>query len=112
MRENHWQTEVEIKQQREKKARQILGISDSGGKNEIKRAWRQKSLNCHPDHNPNDTESTRKFILVNCAYRCLCEGLLCEELDNVELEQSSPVKTKYRRDNLWGYFAWWSETYF
>jgi len=112
VQDEDWQAEVQLNQRREKNARRILGVSDSADMDEIKRVWRKKSFACHPDRNPGDADSARQFILLNCAYRFFLEGSSCEELDKGELNEDQFAEGKYRRDNLWGYFAWWRETYF
>jgi hypothetical protein len=107
-----WQAEIRLLQKREQRAREILGVPDSAGREEIKRAWRRESLKHHPDRNGGSAESHQSFVLINCAYRFLTEGLGCDELDS---EQSpGPVLTdgKYRLDNPWGYFVWWRDKYF
>ena len=112
MQDRDWQAELRLRRQREKKARQILGVSDLAGAEQIKRAWRRQSLKHHPDRNDGSTESHRRFILINCAYRFLSEGLDCEDLDVEHLSDEQLTLGKYRRDNLWGYFCWWRENYF
>ena len=112
MPDNDWQDEVRLLQQREEKARRILGVSDSNGAEKIKLAWRKLSIEHHPDNNGGSLESHRKFILVNCAYAFLTEGKGCEELDTEHLSDKELTDGKYRLDNAWGYFASWKEKYF
>ena len=112
MPEKDWQAEIRLLQRRERKARQILAVSDSDGMEKIKRAWRQLSLKHHPDNNAGSLESHRRFILVNCAYMFLTEGKGSEELDAERLADEELTDGKYRLDNPWGYFAWWREKYF
>jgi len=118
VQDRDWQAEIRLLQRREKKARQILGVSDSGGcgsqagAERIKRAWRKLSLEHHPDNNGGSLESHRRFILVNCAYRFLTEGKGCEKLDAERLPDEELTDGKYRLDNPWGHFAWWREKYF
>jgi len=85
VQDRDWQGEIRLLQQREAKARQILGVSESDDAEAIKRAWRKQSLEHHPDNNGGSLESQRTFILVNCAYRFLTEGQGCEELDADQL---------------------------
>jgi len=112
MQDRDWQGEISLLQQRETKARQILGVSESDGAEKIKYAWRKLSLGNHPDNNDGSLESHRTFILVNCAYRFLTEGKGCEELDAERLPDKELTDGKYRLDNPWGHFAWWREKYF
>ena len=112
MQDRDWQAEIRLLQRRERKAREILGVSDSDGVERIKRAWRKLSLRHHPDSNAGSLESQRRFILVNCAYMFLTEGKGCEELDAGHVPDKKLTDGKYRLDNPWGYFAWWREKYF
>ena len=112
MQDRDWQAEISLLQQREKKARDVLGVSDSDGPEEIRRAWRKLSLRHHPDNNAGSEESHRRFILINCAYMYLTEGKGCKELDAERLADGELTDGKYRLDNPWGYFAWWREKYF
>jgi preprotein translocase subunit Sec63 len=107
-----WQAEIRLLQKREQRAREILGVPDTAGQEDIKRAWRRESLKHHPDRNGGSTESHQSFVLINCAYRFLTEGLGCDELDSAQ--SPGPVLTdgKYRLDNPWGYFVWWRDKYF
>ncbi len=114
MAERDWQADIRKLKSREKRAREILGVDESAGIDEIKRAWREKSLKYHPDHNRNDEQAHKRFILVNCAYKFLLEGEGCEELDCEDelTEERLSSDGKYRMDNPWGYFAWWRDNYF
>jgi len=112
MPDNHWQSELRLRERRKECARRILGVSDAAGDEEIKRAWRRLSLQHHPDRNSASRESHQRFILVNCAYRCLTQGKDCEQLDSVGRPKEELPSGKYRMDNPWGYFAWWQDTYF
>jgi len=112
VQDRDWQADLRLLQRRERKARQILEVSDSDGAERIKLAWRKLSLKHHPDNNGNSLESHRNFILVNCAYMFLAEGKGCEELDAEHLSDKELTDGKYRLDNQWGYFAWWREKYF
>jgi len=97
-----WQAEIRQLRKRERRAREILGVPDAAGMEDIKRAWREKSLKCHPDRNGGSIDSHRSFILIHCAYRFLIEGLGCDELDSDK--PSDPVLTdgRDRLDNSWG----------
>jgi len=112
MPDKDWQADVRALQQREKTAREILGVSDTDGPEQIKSAWRKLSLRHHPDNNRDSATARRRFMLVNCAYRFLTEGDGCKELDGEPLADGETTDGKYNLENPWGYFAWWQEKYF
>jgi preprotein translocase subunit Sec63 len=107
-----WQAEIRVLQERETRARQVLGVGDRANTEDIKRAWRRESFKHHPDRNGGSIESQRRFVLINCAYRCLTEGVACDELDSEKPLSEALTDGKYRLDNPWGYFVWWRENYF
>ncbi len=49
----------------------ILGVSQNATLVEIKRAFKEKALQYHPDRNPNDLECEEIFKEVNTAYQTL-----------------------------------------
>lgn len=50
---------------------QLLGVSENATQEEIKRAYRRKAKECHPDLHPNDPEAARKMNELNEAYDML-----------------------------------------
>lgn len=50
----------------------VLGIGRDAGKEEIKRAYRKKAKEYHPDLHPNDPSATEKMNEINEAYDMLC----------------------------------------
>jgi len=112
MQENNWQADILRDRQRERTARRILGVSAAADAEQIRRAWRSKSLAAHPDSNPENPAATREFVLVNCAYRYLTEGEGCEELDRHEGGADDASAGHSAGDNPWAYFAWWRDNYF
>ncbi len=94
-------------------ARKILGVEEDATKEALKKAYRQASLRCHPDHNPNDKDAEKKFVLVNCAYELLAEDKPCRELlEEINLWPGVPEDNEYKLDNPWGHFLWWREKFF
>jgi len=94
-------------------ARKILGIGERASADEVKRAWREKCLETHPDRSPGDPEAEKKFQIVTCAYRLLVDGTPCDDLLNAgESLERPPGNDKYNLDNSWGMFLWWREKFF
>ena len=94
-------------------AREILGIADDVSKNDLKKAYRRAAMKYHPDHNPNDSDAHKKFVLVKCAYELLAEDKPCDMLlEEIKSWSAVPEDSKYALDNLWGHFLWWREKFF
>jgi len=60
-----------IKLARKRDYYEILGISRNATQEEIKRAFRKKARQYHPDVNPNDPTAEEKFKEINEAYEVL-----------------------------------------
>ena len=50
---------------------EILGVSKSATSEEIKKAYRKKAIQYHPDKNPGDKEAEENFKLAAEAYEVL-----------------------------------------
>ena len=99
--------------QARKAACKILGVTEDADKKDLKKAYRKASLSYHPDHNPNDSDAHKKFLLIKCAYELLTEDKPCEMLlDEIKSWEGVPENDKYKLDNLWGHFLWWREKFF
>jgi hypothetical protein len=96
-----------------KAASKILGVSEDTDKNDLKKAYRNASMKCHPDHNPDDPDAGKKFALVKCAYELLAKDRPCPELlEEINSWAGVPEDDKYKLDNPWGHFLWWREKFF
>ena len=94
-------------------ARKILGVQEGAGEEVLKKAYRRASLKYHPDHNPNDSDAHKKFLLVKCAYELLAKDKPGEMLlEEIKSWPGVPEDDKYKLDNLWGHFLWWREKFF
>lgn len=60
---------------------QILGVSASATKDEIKRAYRRLAKEHHPDRNPNDKISEEIFKTINLAHETLIDDRKRKEYD-------------------------------
>ena len=60
----------------------ILGIKETASKDEIKKAYRQKSLKYHPDKNPSE-DAQEVFVKINEAYEILGDDEKRNEYDFV-----------------------------
>ena len=94
-------------------AMNVLGVHESASLRQIKRAWRKRCLETHPDRHAIDPAAEKKFQLVNCAYRLLTDGTPCAELltHGAKAEQTPP-HDRYNTSNAWGFYLWWRETFF
>jgi preprotein translocase subunit Sec63 len=91
----------------------VLGVTETAGEEELKKAYRLAAMKFHPDKNLNDPDAVKKFTLVKCAYELLAEDKECPELlKEIDSWSGVPEDEKYKLDNTWGHFLWWREKFF
>ena len=69
----------------------ILNVSFRANQGEIKEAFRALAKRYHPDQNPNNPESEKKFREVKEAYECLSNKLKRSEYDRDWLLSGKPM---------------------
>jgi hypothetical protein len=91
----------------------ILKVGEDADHSELKKAYRRASLKYHPDHNQDDPDAGKKFILIKCAYELLTQDRPCPTLlKEINSWYGFPENDKHKLDNTWGHFLWWREKYF
>ena len=53
---------------------EVLGVSKNATADEIKKAYRKKAIQFHPDRNPGDKDAEEKFKEAAEAYDVLSDG--------------------------------------
>lgn len=79
---------------------QILGVSPSATKEEIKQAYKKLAVKYHPDKNPGDKEAESKFKEIGNAYDVLKDDKKRAEYDQ---KQSGPRFTRGAGGNPFGF---------
>lgn len=75
---------------------EILGVSKTATEDEIKKAYRKLAVKYHPDKNPGDKESEKKFQEISEAYNVLSDKEKRSEYDNYGTDSGFGSRTKHR----------------
>ncbi len=80
---------------------QVLGVKPGATPDEIKKAYRQKAKECHPDLHPDDPNANRKMNEVNEAYDMLMhpEKYQARQQQSSAYQQGNPYGAYQQRTN-------------
>ncbi len=79
--------------------RKVLGVGPDASQDEIKKAYRQKAKECHPDLHPDDPRATEKMNEVNEAYDMLMHP---EKYRGTQQSYSNPFQEGQRPVGSYG----------
>jgi hypothetical protein len=73
--QTHWEFTIPVPgSPTSDKPYKVLGLSSGATRDQVKSAYRRLALTTHPDRNPDDTDATAKFRLVQEAYERILVG--------------------------------------
>ena len=61
---------------------ELLGLSPDASEDDVRRAYRQKARECHPDKNPDDPKAKEKFQVLTQGYERIVAGSSATEGDD------------------------------
>ena len=103
--------EIRAEIEREKIARDVLGVADIADEIEIKRKYWLLAMETHPDLNPYDKERENRFKLISEAYEYLTArkyGSRYAFIRNGKVKNNGSSNV-YSEPS---YFKWWKMTFF
>ncbi|RYE84298.1 MAG: J domain-containing protein, partial [Hyphomicrobiales bacterium] len=65
---------------------QVLGVAKSADEAEIKKAYRRRAKDLHPDRNQGDPKAQEKFSELNTAYEVLGDADKRKQFDRGEID--------------------------
>ena len=72
---------------------ELLGVPRTATADEIKKAYRQRARDFHPDANPDDAEAAEQFKKVAQAYQVLSDD---QQLSLIHISEPTRLKTRSR----------------
>lgn len=84
---------------------QILGVGREASPEEIKKAFRQMALECHPDRNPGDPQAEERFKEVSEAYGVLIDPEKRQNYDFIRERgagRSAGPGFRYTQEDIFG----------
>ncbi len=76
---------------------QLLGVSKSAAKDEIKKAFRKLAMKYHPDHNKGNKQAEEKFKKINEAYAVLSND---EKRKQYDMFGAEGFSKRYSREDI------------
>lgn len=61
---------------------ELLGLAPDASEEDVRRAYRQKARECHPDKNPDDPKAKEKFQVLTQGYERIVAGSSATERDD------------------------------
>lgn len=84
---------------------EVLGVAKTATQEEIKKAYRKKSFDTHPDRNPGNAEAEKTFKEVQEAYAVLSDEQKRKQYDNPETFVPPPDFMSYVQQHFQDMFA-------
>ncbi len=103
--------EIRAEFEREKIARDILGVADVSDELEIKKKYWLLAMETHPDLNPYDKERENRFKLISEAY----EYLIMRKYGGHYTFFRNGIAKNKGSSSIYcesGYFKWWKKAFF
>jgi len=103
--------EIRTEIEREKIARDILGVADIADETEIKKKYWLLAMETHPDLNPYDKERENRFKLISEAY----EYLITRKCGSRYAFFRNGIVRNKGSSSIYcesGYFKWWKMAFF